>query len=139
MDKLTREQRSAVMSRIKAGDTTPELRVRHALHSMGYRFRLHRKDLPGKPDIVLPRHRLCLFVHGCFWHQHQGCKRSNVPESNREFWIEKFEKNRMRDESNVIALEEAGWRVCVIWECQTKDADALDTIIRECLSVEANK
>ena len=133
MDKLTPDQRSEVMSRVKGKDTTPELRVRRALHAMGYRFRLHRKDLPGKPDIVLPKYRLCLFVHGCFWHQHAGCKRATFPATNQAFWKQKLEKNRRRDESAMSALYKAGWQVCVIWECETKDQDALSAAIERCL------
>lgn len=132
MDKLTPEQRSEVMSRVKGINTSPELRVRRVLHAMGYRFRLHRKDLPGKPDIVLPKHRLCLFVHGCFWHQHEGCKRATFPETNRDFWAKKFEQNRRRDERIASALIQAGWRVCVIWECQTKDENTLSSEISRC-------
>lgn len=132
MDKLTTKRRSEVMSRVKGINTTPELRVRRALHAMGFRFRLHRKDLPGKPDIVLPKHRLCLFVHGCFWHQHEGCKRATFPDTNREFWAKKFEQNRERDKRITSELVQAGWRVCVIWECQTKDENALSSEISRC-------
>lgn len=138
MDKLTPKQRSEVMSRVKGTNTTPELRVRRALHAMGYRFRLHRKDLPGKPDIVLPKHCLCLFVHGCFWHQHEGCKRATFPETNREFWTKKFDQNRERDESIASALVQAGWRVCVIWECQTKDENTLSAAIEHCFAKESS-
>jgi DNA mismatch endonuclease (patch repair protein) len=136
MDKLTAEQRSEVMSRVKGKNTTPELRVRRALHAMGYRFRLHRNDLPGKPDIVLPKHRLCLFVHGCFWHQHEGCKRATFPETNREFWTKKLSQNRKRDEQAASALIQAGWRVCTIWECQTKDENSLSSVIERCFTTE---
>lgn len=134
MDRLTSRQRSEVMSKIKGTNTTPELRVRRALHAMGYRFRLHRKDLPGKPDIVFPKHRLCLFVHGCFWHQHEGCRRANFPETNREFWTNKFEQNRKRDESIASMLVQAGWKVCVIWECQTKEENTLSSVIALCFA-----
>lgn len=132
MDKLSPERRSEVMSRVKGTNTTPELKVRRALHAMGYRFRLHRKDLPGKPDIVLPKHHLCLFVHGCFWHQHEGCKRATFPGTNREFWAKKFEQNRERDKRIASELVQAGWRICVIWECQTKDENALSSEISRC-------
>jgi DNA mismatch endonuclease, patch repair protein len=132
MDKLTPERRSEAMSRVKGINTTPELSVRRALHAMGYRFRLHQKDLPGKPDIVLPKHRLCLFVHGCFWHQHEGCKRATFPETNREFWAKKFEQNRERDKRITSELVQAGWLVCVIWECQTKDENTLSSVISLC-------
>lgn len=133
MDKLTPKQRSEVMSKVKGRNTTPELKVRQALHAMGYRFRLHRKDLPDKPDIVLPKYRLCLFVHGCFWHQHKGCKRATVPATNSEFWAIKFEQNRRRDENNTSALVQAGWKVCVIWECQTMDKITLSAAIMSCV------
>lgn len=134
MDRLTSRQRSEVMSKIKGTNTTPELRVRRALHAMGYRFRLHRKNLPGKPDIVFPKHRLCLFVHGCFWHQHEGCRRATFPKTNRGFWTKKFEQNRKRDESITSMLVQAGWRVCVIWECQTKEENTLSSMIALCFA-----
>lgn len=133
MDKLTPNQRSEVMSKVKGRNTLPEIRVRRALHAKGYRFRLHRKDLPGKPDIVLPKHRLCIFVHGCFWHRHPGCPRATTPESNGEFWANKLRDNVERDLRNAIALAQAGWRVCVVWECQTRDAYALDLAVNRCL------
>jgi DNA mismatch endonuclease (patch repair protein) len=136
MDRLSPKQRSKVMSKVKGVNTTPELRVRRALHAIGYRFRLHRKDLPGKPDIVLPKHRLCLFVHGCYWHQHQGCKRCTFPKTNTEFWAKKFNQNRIRDERVTAALIQAGWKVCVIWECQTKDQTTLLASIARCLSID---
>ena len=140
MDKLTPEQRSKNMAAVKGKDTTPEIRVRRMLHKMGYRFRLHRKDLPGKPDIVLPRYRLCIFVHGCFWHQHPGCKRATIPDFNHEFWVKKFQETSKRDERAEKELREQGWHVCVIWECETKKEELLNRIIRRCiLNVKANK
>jgi len=132
MDKLTPERRSAVMSRVKGRNTAPEIKVRRALHSMGYRFRLHREDLPGKPDIVLPKYRLCIFVHGCYWHQHLGCKRATFPKSNKEFWINKFMQNKTRDEVATSSLVDLGWKVCVIWECQTKASCELSNAIEQC-------
>ncbi len=131
-DNLTTEERSRVMAAVKGKNTTPELRVRRALHGLGYRFRLQRKDLPGKPDIVLPRYKLCILVHGCFWHQHPGCKRATIPDVNREFWMEKFAKNSRRDEVVRRELEALGWRVRVIWECETKASDKLDAAIKSC-------
>jgi len=131
-DKLTSQQRSAVMSAVKNKNTTPEIRVRKALHAMGYRFRLHRKDLPGKPDIVLPKYKLCIFVHGCFWHQHTHCSRATIPASNREFWVEKLTGNIARDEKNETELKLLGWNVCVIWECETKNTDKLTNEINRC-------
>ncbi|HEY8036658.1 MAG TPA: very short patch repair endonuclease [Methylobacter sp.] len=129
MDKLTPEQRSKNMAAVKGKDTTPEIRVRRMLHKMGYRFRLHRKDLSGKPDIVLPRYRLCIFVHGCFWHQHPGCKRATIPEFNHEFWITKFQGTLKRDRQAKKELRHQGWRVCIIWECETKKEESLDRVI----------
>lgn len=133
MDKLNTEQRSKNMAAVKGKNTTPEIRVRKMLHKMGYRFRLHRKDLPGKPDIVLPRYRLCIFVNGCFWHQHPGCKRATIPEFNHEFWVTKFQGTLVRDEQAEKELRQQGWRVCVIWECETKKEEFLNRIIRECI------
>jgi DNA mismatch endonuclease (patch repair protein) len=101
---------------------------------MGYRFRLHRKDLPGNPDIVLPKHRVCIFVHGCFWHRHPNCRRATTPESNKEFWVKKLAGNAERDRRNAMALTQAGWRVYVIWECETKDAPALERAVHHCMT-----
>ena len=114
------------MSAVKGKDTTPELRVRKVLHAMGYRFRLHRTDLPGKPDIVMAKYRLCIFVHGCFWHQHPGCKRATFPQTNREFWIEKLDRNTTRDNLAIANLKKLGWQVSVIWECQTQTPKELE-------------
>lgn len=133
MDRLTPRQRSEVMSKVKGRNTVPEIRVRRALHAMGYRFRLHRSDLPGKPDISLPRHRVCIFVHGCFWHRHPGCPRATTPETNSEFWAKKLSSNVERDQRSAMALAQTGWRVCVIWECETKDALGLDRAVNRCM------
>ncbi len=119
-DVFTPEKRSEVMSLVRSKNTKPELFVRSLLHRMGYRFRLHRKDLPGKPDIVLPKYRAVIFVHGCFWHQHPGCKKATLPKQNAEFWKDKLEGNVRRDEQARHRLEEAGWRVLVVWECEAK-------------------
>ena len=113
----------------KPANTRPEIRVRSALHAMGLRFRIHRKDLPGKPDIVLPRHNLAIFVHGCFWHQHPGCKLASRPRTRQEFWEAKFQANRLRDKRNQLALEEMGWRVEVVWECETMDKAQLGKVL----------
>ena len=113
------------MSRIQSRDTKPEKTVRSLLHRMGYRFRLYRKDLPGKPDIVLPKFRTAIFVHGCFWHRHKGCKFSYTPKSRIAFWNSKFGKNIERDGRVCDQLQEQGWHVVVIWECETKDMHAL--------------
>jgi DNA mismatch endonuclease, patch repair protein len=116
------ERRRKLMARFKGKDTRPELLVRRALHARGLRFRLHRRDLPGTPDIVLPRHRTVVFVHGCFWHQHEGCAVGRPPRSRPEFWSAKFTRNRERDASAASALEAMGWRVLTIWECEAKEA-----------------
>jgi DNA mismatch endonuclease, patch repair protein len=135
LDKVTPEQRSKNMAAVKNKNTTPEMRVRRALHSMGYRFRLHRKDLPGCPDIVLPKYRWCIFVHGCFWHQHTGCKRATLPETRKEFWENKFGKNKKRDEFAVDELKRLGWKTIIIWECETKNKGILFKIISERLQL----
>lgn len=124
-DVLTPEQRSRNMRAIKGRDTVPELIVRRMLHAMGYRFRLHRRDLPGRPDIVIPGRRIALFVHGCFWHRHR-CRYGRVePVTRTEFWQAKFATNVARDRKSMRALRKAGWRVTIVWECQTRDADKL--------------
>nr|WP_318533562.1 very short patch repair endonuclease [Pseudomonas cichorii] len=119
-DVVSAEVRSRMMSAIRGKNTKPELSIRGYLHSCGYRFRLHRKDLPGKPDIVLPKYRLAIFVHGCFWHRHEGCFYCSIPSTREEFWSEKFKSNVVRDSKNVRRLIGAGWRVLVIWECGVK-------------------
>lgn len=115
------------MGRIKGRDTAPEVQVRSILHRAGYRFRLHRKDLPGKPDIVLPRHKTAIFVHGCFWHRHKGCSNCSTPKSNVEFWEAKFSGNVERDRRNVKKLQNSGWRVVVVWECELSRPDELSS------------
>ena len=116
-DIVDRETRSRMMSGIRGKDTKPEILVRKALHAAGYRFRLHRKDLPGKPDIVLPRYRTVVFVHGCFWHGHK-CKHFKWPKTREDFWREKIMRNMERDREAVAALEKLGWTVKVVWECE---------------------
>ena len=118
-DTLSPAERSQLMSRIRAKDTKPELVVRRLLHAMGYRFRLHRRDLPGSPDIVLPRHGVCIFVHGCFWHLHRNCKSARIPKTKRAWWRKKLEGNAARDKRHAAALRRLGWRVLTVWECQT--------------------
>ena len=130
MDNLTPGQRSRNMAAIGSKDTKPEIQFRSLLHRMGYRFRLHRKDLPGKPDVVLPKHRCVIFVHGCFWHRHSGCKDSTTPKSNTEFWTEKFRKNVARDRKNLLRLKEEGWKVIVVWQCELKDVSKLQNRLR---------
>lgn len=117
VDFLSPLERSERMSRIRSSNTSPELAIRRALHALGFRFRLHRKDLPGKPDIVLPRHKTVIFVHGCFWHRHVGCKVASTPKTNTGFWEEKFQRNTARDERNAALLQALGWKVLVVWEC----------------------
>lgn len=121
MDVFSREKRSQIMSRVSGKNTKPELVVRSLLHNMGYRFRLHRKDLPGKPDITLSRYKKVIFVHGCFWHGHTDCPRSKRPTTNKIFWREKLDKNKERDKKSVRNLKELGWKVLVIWTCEVND------------------
>ena len=117
------------MSRIRGRNTGPELRLRSLLHRAGFRFRLHAKQLPGSPDVVLPKYRTAIFVHGCFWHRHPGCRNATKPSTRREFWQEKFDANVSRDARNQAALEAAGWTVLTIWECELK-ADAEGVVRR---------
>ena len=131
-DLWTKEQRSRVMSRVKNKNTKPEVQVRSMLHRMGYRFRLHRRDLAGAPDIVLPRHRKAVFVHGCFWHNHD-CPRGKRPSTRTEFWNAKLDANIERDRANQEALEEKGWRVLTLWECEVKDPDYIQEKLRHFL------
>ena len=120
------DKRSDVMRRVKGKDTTPELKVRKALTALGARYRLHRADLPGKPDIVMPGRLLAVFVHGCFWHGHDCARGARVPKANRDYWLAKVARNRARDAASRAALEAAGWRVETVWECELKDAPALN-------------
>ena len=121
MDSLTKEHRSWNMSRIKGSDTTPERLVRSLLHRMGYRFRLHSKELPGRPDIVLPKHNTVIFVHGCFWHRHKGCKYAYTPKTRQAFWTNKFDSNVRRDKEVAKRLRKAGWKLIVLWECEVAE------------------
>ncbi len=120
------EKRSAVMRRVKGRDTTPELKVRKALTALGARYRLNRKDLPGSPDIVMPGRRLALFVHGCFWHGHDCARGARTPKANRDYWVAKVARNRVRDAAAAHALAEQGWRVETLWECELKDPGLLN-------------
>lgn len=134
MDTLTLEHRSRVMSRIKGKNTLPEMVVRRLIHAMGYRFRLHRQDLPGSPDVVLPGRKKLIFVHGCFWHRHTGCKYAYVPKSNVDFWIKKFDANVRRDNSTMAALESLNWGVLIVWECQIRDPQHLSRVLQRFLN-----
>jgi DNA mismatch endonuclease (patch repair protein) len=126
-DKLTPERRSENMRRINSRGTKPELAVRRLAYSLGYRYRLHRKDLPGKPDLVFGPRRKVVFVHGCFWHRHDDpvCPDGRTPRSNEGYWLPKLARNKERDGANIGALEAAGWRVLVIWECEMRNVEAL--------------
>ena len=125
MDTLTPERRSWNMSRIKGAHTGPERIVRSLLHRHGYRFRLHRRDLPGRPDIVLPRHNTVILVNGCYWHRHANCSLAYIPKSNREFWQAKFAENVSRDSRQYEELVALGWRVITVWECETRKLEML--------------
>lgn len=118
VDSLTPAERSERMSRIRGKDSQPELALRRVLHGLGLRYRLHAGHLPGKPDLVFPRHKAVVFVHGCFWHRHPGCKIATTPKSNTPFWLDKFEKNVARDTRTASVLRDAGWKVFVVWECE---------------------
>ena len=131
VDIVSKERRSKNMARIKSRDTGPELVVRRVAHRMGLRFRLYRKDLPGTPDLTFPRHRLAVFVHGCFWHRHSGCRFAYSPKSRVEFWTKKFKQNVTRDRRNQAALQNLGWRVVVIWECETRNTNIIEDRLRE--------
>jgi DNA mismatch endonuclease (patch repair protein) len=124
-DVFSSSQRSAVMARVRGKDTAPEKAVRSLLHRLGYRFRLHRTDLPGTPDITLPGRRAVILVHGCFWHQHMGCKHAARPASNREYWDTKLNSNMARDTTNIRSLKKLGWKVLVVWECRVNKPDRL--------------
>lgn len=133
IDTLTKEERSERMSRIRSRDTGPELVVRRIVHGMGYRYRLHRSDMPGKPDLVFGPRRKVIFVHGCFWHRHEDCRLARLPKSRLEFWQPKLEANRIRDERNRYELTRKDWGVLVIWECEIKEESRLRQRIREFL------
>ena len=134
-ERISPETRSRMMSGIRGRDTQPERLIRGHLHAEGFRFRLCRKDLPGKPDIVLPRWKTAIFAHGCFWHGHQGCALFRVPKTRTEFWSDKISRNAQRDEAAIKALREMGWRVAVVWECalradQSRTLQSLVSFVR---------
>jgi DNA mismatch endonuclease, patch repair protein len=129
-DIVNKATRSRMMAGIKGKDTSPELQIRRVLHSHGFRYRLHVKTLPGKPDIVLPKYRTAIFVHGCFWHQHPGCKRAVMPASNARFWKVKLDGNTRRDVHNIRELERLGWQCLVVWECELNCSTTQKHLIR---------
>jgi len=133
MDVLTKEQRSYCMSRIRKTDTTPELTVRRIVHGMGYRFRLYRRDLPGCPDIVLPRHQKVIFVHGCWWHRHNCRLGRRKPKSRKSYWLPKLKGNKNRHKNNCLLLRKQGWKVLTVWECWTRDVEKLEKRLRDFL------
>jgi DNA mismatch endonuclease (patch repair protein) len=129
-DHLTPEKRSWNMSLIRSRDTEPEKAVRSVLHRLGYRFRLHSKNLPGNPDIVLPKYKTSIFVHGCFWHQHENCRRANIPKSNTSYWAPKLKRNKEKDVKHQEALSSMGWKVVTVWECMIKDLEYLEDYLK---------
>jgi DNA mismatch endonuclease, patch repair protein len=130
-DTVSKAVRSSIIFRVNRENTGAELQVRSILHHLGFRFRLHRKDLPGKPDIVLPRHHTIVFVHGCFWHQHEGCRRSRRPTSSSQYWNTKLDKNRQRDRRITEQLVKSGWKVIIAWECELKNREFLSERLRK--------
>ncbi|WP_341482677.1 DNA mismatch endonuclease Vsr [Microvirga solisilvae] len=132
-DRIDKQRRSRNMSLIRSKDTKPEIMVRKLLHRKGARFRLSNHSLPGSPDIVLPGRQLAIFVHGCFWHRHEGCRRTTTPASNKEFWLQKFSDNLRRDAEAIAKLQGMGWNVVVIWECETMKPRVLESTVDELL------
>lgn len=133
VDRVDAATRSRNMARIRSIDTQAELRVRRIAHAIGYRFRIHRYDLPGTPDLVFPSRRVALFVNGCFWHRHEGCRRAAVPKTRTAFWEDKFRKTLQRDRRAEADLTDLGWRIEVIWECETHDRDHIERLLRRYL------
>ena len=131
MDTVSVEYRSEIMGRVVAKNTRPEVAVRRLLHGLGYRFRLHRRDLPGKPDVVLPKWRTVVLIHGCFWHRHEGCPNTRTPKSRIDFWTRKFVENVRRDQFAREKLESLGWRVLIVWECELRDIETLTNRIEK--------
>jgi DNA mismatch endonuclease (patch repair protein) len=132
-DVFPSEKRSWIMSRVREKNTSPELKVRSLIHRLGFRFRLHRKDLPGKPDLVFPSRKKIIFVHGCFWHGHNCARGKRKPKTNTEYWVEKIQRNTERNARDQSALKALGWNVLVVWECELKDAKALSSRIKSFL------
>jgi DNA mismatch endonuclease (patch repair protein) len=138
-DLLTPERRSWNMSRIGGANTGPERRLRSLLHGLGYRFRLHDRTLPGRPDVVLKRYLTAIFVHGCYWHRHRGCSKATTPSTNREMWLAKFSENTRRDRRNISGLRRAGWNVCVVWECELDAGPSVQRLLDKLASLRAGK
>ncbi|MFC4257411.1 very short patch repair endonuclease [Marinobacter lacisalsi] len=139
MDSLTPVERSERMSRVRHKNTKPEMVVRRLVHGMGYRFRLHAKDLPGSPDLVFRSRRSVIFVHGCFWHRHSGCRLARLPKSRTTFWSQKLEENQQRDRRNQEELRELGWSVLVVWECELRDLEGVGRKLKGFLNNETGK
>ncbi|HDR14899.1 MAG TPA: DNA mismatch endonuclease Vsr [Desulfobacteraceae bacterium] len=137
-DVFPSEKRSWIMSRVREKNTSPELKVRSLVHRLGFRFRLHRKDLPGKPDLVFPSRKKIIFVHGCFWHGHDCSRGKREPKSNTEYWVEKIRRNTERDSRRQSELKALGWDVLVTWECELKDAETLSERLKSFLTSTAN-
>lgn len=131
VDHISPARRSQNMRAVKAKNTSPEKRVRSVAHSLGLRFRLHRSDLPGSPDLLFPRRRTALFVHGCFWHRHEACPKATTPKTNTDYWNRKFKRNVERDRENEKKLEEYGWKVLIIWECETKTRESIEAFLTD--------
>lgn len=134
VDVVDKAKRSQIMARIGPRNTAPEMAVRRAVHRLGYRFRLHRKDLPGCPDLVLPRHQLAVFVHGCFWHRHEACTNCSMPKTRIDFWATKFGATVARDRRNIETLHALGWRTLVVWECETEKKGLVEDILLRVLA-----
>lgn len=131
VDSVSPEVRSRIMAQVRSKDTKPELTVRRFLHGLGFRYRLHGKDLPGRPDLVFRSRRKAIFVHGCFWHGHANCEKARLPSSNRDYWLTKMTRNRERDERNIALLQESGWETMVVWECELAD---METVSRDLIA-----
>lgn len=138
IDVVDKKTRSRMMAGIRGKDTLPEITVRKFLHSKGFRYRLHVKTLPGKPDLVFPKYHLALFIHGCFWHRHKGCRYATTPASNPEFWQKKFDDNVRRDKEVLRQLKRAGWRVLVIWECEINETE-LDALLHRIAELDSEQ
>jgi DNA mismatch endonuclease (patch repair protein) len=139
MDTLSSQERSERMSRVRSKDSAPELKLRRLIHGLGFRYRLHVKELPGQPDLVFPSRRAVIFMHGCFWHRHEACKLARLPKSKLDFWGEKLEANRQRDIVHQERLFQLGWRVLVVWECELNDAGQVSEIVSNFLNERREK